>query len=219
LLFVAHMYFRTKIIKGSHIVQLVHSYRNSDGLPRQRVIASLGDAKLPDAEKPSSPALSSTASLAREIFLTPHFPLLRALGSIASFASPAAHKRPSPHSQILHTQAQRRTARNHPRRRENEKRRGPMRRLCFEDRQEPRSHATLGTLHDTAQSRSRLPPTQRHARTAAEFPSTRSPRRRSHVDAFASRLRHPSGCLKAVCLRASLLLGSSASSPTTFCAG
>jgi transposase len=45
------MYFRTKSIKGSHLVQLVHSYRNSDGLPRQRVIASLGDAKLPEAEK------------------------------------------------------------------------------------------------------------------------------------------------------------------------
>jgi transposase len=46
------MYFRTKTIKGSQLVQLVHSYRNSDGLPRQRVIASLGDAKLPEAEKP-----------------------------------------------------------------------------------------------------------------------------------------------------------------------
>ena len=45
------MYFRTKSIKGSQLVQLVHSYRNSDGLPRQRVIASLGDAKLPEAEK------------------------------------------------------------------------------------------------------------------------------------------------------------------------
>jgi transposase len=45
------MYFRTKSIKDSQLVQLVHSYRNSDGLPRQRVIASLGDAKLPEAEK------------------------------------------------------------------------------------------------------------------------------------------------------------------------
>jgi hypothetical protein len=33
------------------LVQLIHSYRNSEGLPRQRVIASLGDAKLPEAEK------------------------------------------------------------------------------------------------------------------------------------------------------------------------
>jgi transposase len=45
------MYFRTKSIKGSQLVQLVHSYRNAEGLPRQRVIASLGDAKLPEAEK------------------------------------------------------------------------------------------------------------------------------------------------------------------------
>ena len=45
------MYFRTKSIKGSQLVQLVHSYRNAEGLPRQRVIASLGDAKLPETEK------------------------------------------------------------------------------------------------------------------------------------------------------------------------
>ena len=45
------MYFRTKSIKGSQLVQLVQSYRNSDGLPRQRVIVSLGDAKLPEAGK------------------------------------------------------------------------------------------------------------------------------------------------------------------------
>lgn len=32
-------------------MQLVHSYRNSEGLPRQRVIASLGDARLPEDEK------------------------------------------------------------------------------------------------------------------------------------------------------------------------
>ena len=68
-------------------------------------------------------------------------------------------------------------------------------------RQEPRSHATLGALHDASQSRDRLLPTQRHARTEAEFSSTRRLPRRPHVDAFASRLRHPSGCLTAVCLR------------------
>jgi hypothetical protein len=45
------MDFRTKFINGSQLVQLVQSYRNSDGLPRQRVIVSLGDAKLPTAEK------------------------------------------------------------------------------------------------------------------------------------------------------------------------
>ena len=47
------VYFRTKTIKGTPLVQLVQSYRNAEGLPRQRVIASLGDAKLPEAEKPS----------------------------------------------------------------------------------------------------------------------------------------------------------------------
>lgn len=46
------MYFRTKIIKGSPLVQLVQSFRNKEGLPRQRVIVSLGDAKIPDGEKP-----------------------------------------------------------------------------------------------------------------------------------------------------------------------
>ena len=32
-------------------MQLVQSYRNSEGLPRQRVVASLGDARLPEDEK------------------------------------------------------------------------------------------------------------------------------------------------------------------------
>ena len=41
------MYFRTKHIKGSALLQLVESFRNADGNPRQRVIASLGDAALP----------------------------------------------------------------------------------------------------------------------------------------------------------------------------
>ncbi len=45
------MYFRTKSIKGSRLVQLVHSYRNSEGLPRQKVVVSLGDAAIPEAEK------------------------------------------------------------------------------------------------------------------------------------------------------------------------
>lgn len=45
------MYFRTKSINGSRLVQLVHSYRNSEGLPRQKVIVSLGDAAIPEAEK------------------------------------------------------------------------------------------------------------------------------------------------------------------------
>ena len=58
-----------------------------------------------------------------------------------------------------------------------------------------------GNLHGAAERRIWLPPTQRNTRTVAEFPSTRRPRRRPHVDAFASRLRHHSGRLTAVCLR------------------
>lgn len=45
------MYFRTKTVKGTPLVQLVESYRNSESQPRQRVIASLGDATLPEEEK------------------------------------------------------------------------------------------------------------------------------------------------------------------------
>jgi hypothetical protein len=45
------VFFRTKSIKGSKLVQLVESYRNQEGQPRQRVIVSLGDAELPEAEK------------------------------------------------------------------------------------------------------------------------------------------------------------------------
>jgi transposase len=41
------VYFRTKSIKGTPLVQLVQSYRNAEGQPRQRVVASLGDAQLP----------------------------------------------------------------------------------------------------------------------------------------------------------------------------
>jgi len=47
------MYFRTKTIKGSKLLQLVESYRNTEGQPRQRVVVSLGDAKLPENEMPS----------------------------------------------------------------------------------------------------------------------------------------------------------------------
>ena len=46
------MYFRTKRIKGSKLVQLVESYRNAEGQPRQRVVVSLGDAVLPEQELP-----------------------------------------------------------------------------------------------------------------------------------------------------------------------
>lgn len=46
------MYFRAKTIKSSQLLQLVESYRNAEGQPRQRVVVSLGDAKLPEAEMP-----------------------------------------------------------------------------------------------------------------------------------------------------------------------
>lgn len=45
------MFFRTKTIKGASLLQLVESYRNAEGQPRQRVIASLGDARLPNGEE------------------------------------------------------------------------------------------------------------------------------------------------------------------------
>lgn len=45
------MYFRTKTIKDTPLVQLVEAYRNEEGLPRQRVVASLGDANIPVDEQ------------------------------------------------------------------------------------------------------------------------------------------------------------------------
>jgi transposase len=45
------MYFRTKFIKSTALVQLVESYRNTEGLPRQRIVVSLGDAAIPDVDK------------------------------------------------------------------------------------------------------------------------------------------------------------------------
>jgi hypothetical protein len=47
------MFFRTKSIKGASLLQLVESYRNTERQPRQRVVVSLGDAKVPDVEKPT----------------------------------------------------------------------------------------------------------------------------------------------------------------------
>ena len=45
------MYFRTKKIKNTPLVQLVESYRNDAGQPRQRVVVSLGDVYIPEDEK------------------------------------------------------------------------------------------------------------------------------------------------------------------------
>ena len=44
------MFFRTKQIKGSPLLQLVEAYRNTEGQPRQRVVASLGNACLPSGD-------------------------------------------------------------------------------------------------------------------------------------------------------------------------
>lgn len=45
------MFFRTKSIKGTPLVQLVESFRNAEGLPRQRVIASLGNVSIPQNQR------------------------------------------------------------------------------------------------------------------------------------------------------------------------
>lgn len=45
------MFFRTKTIKATPLAQLVQSYRNAEGQPRQRVVASLGDANIQEADK------------------------------------------------------------------------------------------------------------------------------------------------------------------------
>lgn len=47
------MFFRTKTVKDTRLVQLVESYRNTEGQPRQRVVASLGDANIPSSDEKS----------------------------------------------------------------------------------------------------------------------------------------------------------------------
>ena len=47
------MFFRKKVIKHSNLVQLVESYRDQEGRPRQRIVASLGDARLPEGAEHS----------------------------------------------------------------------------------------------------------------------------------------------------------------------
>lgn len=46
------MFFRTKQIKGTSLLQLVEAYRNTEGQPRQRVLASFGNEMLPTGIKP-----------------------------------------------------------------------------------------------------------------------------------------------------------------------
>jgi transposase len=45
--YLSGVFFRTKQIKGTPLLQLVEAYRNTEGQPRQRVVASLGNATLP----------------------------------------------------------------------------------------------------------------------------------------------------------------------------
>lgn len=45
------MFFREKKVKNTRQLQLVLSYRNAEGLPRQRIVASLGKMKLPEESK------------------------------------------------------------------------------------------------------------------------------------------------------------------------
>lgn len=45
------MYFRYKQIKSTRQLQLVSSYRNAEGKPRQRIVATLGNAQLPTGEE------------------------------------------------------------------------------------------------------------------------------------------------------------------------
>jgi transposase len=44
------MFFREKRVRGSRVLQLVESYRNAEGPPRQRGLASLGDANIAHSE-------------------------------------------------------------------------------------------------------------------------------------------------------------------------
>lgn len=41
------MFFRTKHTPSGSVLQLLEAYRNGEGLPRQRVVVSLGNANLP----------------------------------------------------------------------------------------------------------------------------------------------------------------------------
>ena len=43
------MFFRTKRTPSGSVLQLLEAYRNGEGLPRQRVVVSLGNANLPKA--------------------------------------------------------------------------------------------------------------------------------------------------------------------------
>lgn len=46
------MFFRCKKPPSGQCLQLLESYRNSQGAPRQRVVVSLGDASIAQADQP-----------------------------------------------------------------------------------------------------------------------------------------------------------------------
>ena len=45
------MYFRQKNSKSGTVLQLIRSYRNDDGKPRQQVVCSLGNANIPEEDR------------------------------------------------------------------------------------------------------------------------------------------------------------------------
>lgn len=46
------MFFRTKTTPSGTVLQLIESYRNSQGQPRQRLVISMGDAAIAEADRP-----------------------------------------------------------------------------------------------------------------------------------------------------------------------
>ena len=50
--YVVSMFFRRKVSDSGVCLQLLEAYRNAQGQPRQRVVVSLGDAAIPEAEQP-----------------------------------------------------------------------------------------------------------------------------------------------------------------------
>jgi transposase len=46
------MFFRTKTTPSGTVLQLIESFRNSEGQPRQRLVVSLGDAAIDEADRP-----------------------------------------------------------------------------------------------------------------------------------------------------------------------
>ena len=45
------MFFRTKTTRSGKALQLVESYRNREGKPRQRIVVSLGDMQVPQGHR------------------------------------------------------------------------------------------------------------------------------------------------------------------------